>query len=90
MAEILHKAEDGLKQLETDLIEEANKFFGRGSPTNTAASAKPGNRFSSFAPRTYGNQAKWYVDGCGYFWAVSEAIAAAKKSIYILDCEFLD
>lgn len=31
------------------------------------------NRFHSFAPETNG-RAKWYVDGCTYFWAVSEAI----------------
>ena len=31
------------------------------------------HRFQSFAPPSNGN-AKWYVDGCSYFWAVSEAI----------------
>lgn len=31
------------------------------------------NRFHSFAPESSGN-AKWYVDGCSYFWAASEAI----------------
>lgn len=31
------------------------------------------NRFHSFAPATRGD-VKWYVDGCSYFWAVSEAI----------------
>lgn len=31
------------------------------------------NRFHSFAPESSGN-VKWYVDGCTYFWAVSEAI----------------
>ncbi|KAK1965694.1 phospholipase D/nuclease [Colletotrichum sublineola] len=42
------------------------------------------NRFQSFAPQSTGN-AKWYVDGCSYFWAVSEAIEQARESIYILD-----
>ncbi|KAK2059220.1 phospholipase D/nuclease [Colletotrichum caudatum] len=42
------------------------------------------NRFQSFAPESTGN-AKWYVDGCSYFWAVSEAIEQARESIYILD-----
>ncbi|TDZ40589.1 Phospholipase D1 [Colletotrichum spinosum] len=42
------------------------------------------NRYQSFAPQTTGN-AKWYVDGCSYFWAVSEAIEQARESIYILD-----
>lgn len=31
------------------------------------------NRHCSFAPRTRGN-AKWYVDGATYFWAISMAI----------------
>jgi len=31
------------------------------------------NRFCSFVPPTTGN-AKWYVDGASYFWAVSMAI----------------
>lgn len=31
------------------------------------------NRYHSFAPESSGD-AKWYVDGCSYFWAVSEAI----------------
>ncbi|KAL0933156.1 phospholipase d active site motif protein [Colletotrichum truncatum] len=42
------------------------------------------NRYQSFAPQTTGH-AKWYVDGCSYFWAVSEAIEQARESIYILD-----
>jgi phospholipase D1/2 len=44
------------------------------------------NRFHSFAPvRSNGNEAKWYVDGCGYMWAVSVAIEQAQESIWILD-----
>jgi hypothetical protein len=31
------------------------------------------NRFHSFAPESSGN-IKWFVDGCSYFWAVSEAL----------------
>jgi phospholipase D1/2 len=31
------------------------------------------NRYQSFAPESSGN-AKWYVDGASYFWAVSQAI----------------
>ncbi|CZT11707.1 related to phospholipase D [Rhynchosporium graminicola] len=44
-----------------------------------------GNRFDSFAPPRAGNEAKWYVDGCGYMWAVSVAIEEARESIWILD-----
>lgn len=43
------------------------------------------SRFESFAPERPGNDAKWYVDGCGYFWAVSQALEGAKESIWILD-----
>lgn len=43
------------------------------------------HRFYSFAPQRDGNEAKWFVDGCGYFWAVSVALEQAKESIWILD-----
>jgi phospholipase D1/2 len=43
------------------------------------------NRFHSFAPPRRGNDAKWFVDGCGYFWAVSVALEEARESIWILD-----
>lgn len=46
------------------------------------------NRFGSFAPQRRHNDVKWYVDGCGYMWAVSEALEHAKESIWILDCEY--
>ena len=45
------------------------------------------HRYGSFASPRAGNNAKWYVDGCGYFWAVSEALEQATQSIWILDCE---
>ncbi|KAF2817639.1 phospholipase D/nuclease [Mytilinidion resinicola] len=44
------------------------------------------HRFLSFAPqRAIGNDIKWYVDACGYMWAVSIALERAKESIWILD-----
>jgi phospholipase D1/2 len=43
------------------------------------------NRFHSFAPPRIQNGAKWYIDGCSYFWALSEAIESAKDSIWIMD-----
>ena len=46
------------------------------------------NRYYSFAPQRGGNDIKWYVDACGYMWAVSVAIEQARESIWILDCEF--
>lgn len=51
------------------------------------AQATTQNRFGSFAHQEYGNDAKWYVDGCGYMWAVSMAIEQARESIWILDCK---
>ncbi|KAJ9495281.1 hypothetical protein H2202_009309 [Exophiala xenobiotica] len=51
------------------------------SPSQTTVK----NRFDSFASEKPGNDVKWYVDGCGYFWAVSQALEAAKHSIWILD-----
>ncbi|KAF1986802.1 phospholipase D/nuclease [Aulographum hederae CBS 113979] len=43
------------------------------------------HRFQSFAPRRSGNDVKWYVDGCGYMWAVSVALEQARETIWILD-----
>lgn len=55
--------------------------------TGVGAMATPQNRYGSFAIQRYGNAAKWYVDGCGYMWAVSIAIEQARESIWILDCK---
>ncbi|POR39491.1 Phospholipase D1 [Tolypocladium paradoxum] len=41
------------------------------------------NRFHSFAAPSTGN-VKWYVNGCSYFWAVSDALEQARESIFIL------
>lgn len=43
------------------------------------------HRYDSFAAQRTGNDAKWYVDGCGYMWAVSRALEQATESIWILD-----
>lgn len=50
--------------------------------------AETQHRFQSFAPQREGNDAKWYVDGCAYMWAVSVALENAQESIWILDCTF--
>ena len=44
------------------------------------------HRYGSFAAQRNGNDGKWYVDGCGYMWAVSRALEQARESIWILDC----
>ncbi|KAL8767625.1 MAG: hypothetical protein Q9194_005928 [Teloschistes cf. exilis] len=43
------------------------------------------NRYGSFATQRSGNDIKWFVDGCGYMWAVSRALEQARESIWILD-----
>lgn len=45
------------------------------------------HRYGSFAAQRTGSDAKWYVDGCGYMWAVSRALERATESIWILDCK---
>ena len=44
------------------------------------------HRYGSFAAQRNGNDAKWYVDGCAYMWAVSRALEQARETIWILDC----
>ncbi|KAL8871827.1 MAG: hypothetical protein Q9174_002423 [Haloplaca sp. 1 TL-2023] len=70
------------------------RIAGRGnssSHTHTDPSCNQGihnasqNRFSSFAAQRNGNDVKWYVDGCGYMWAVSRALEQARESIWIMD-----
>lgn len=55
-----------------------------GTATSQNASQ---HRYGSFAGTKLGNDAKWYVDGCGYMWAVSRALEQAQESIWILDCK---
>jgi hypothetical protein len=43
------------------------------------------HRFDSYGPIREDVKVKWYVDGKDYFFAVSEAILAAKSEIYIED-----
>ncbi|KAL4733609.1 hypothetical protein BDV11DRAFT_213620 [Aspergillus similis] len=45
---------------------------------------KIANRYSSFAGVSQGNHVKFHVAGCAYFWAVSEALLKAKRSIWIM------
>lgn len=56
-----------------------------GSACHSLHSSHAGNRYHSFAPIRSGNDAKWFVDGCGYMWAVSVALEEATESIWILD-----
>lgn len=86
-----------VSDLTSNITHEIENITGQNSEEQTAdsntdqkASVLPlhvqNNRFNSFAPiRHTGNDAKWYVDGCGYMWAVSVAIEEARESIWILD-----
>ncbi|KAF1962061.1 phospholipase D/nuclease [Byssothecium circinans] len=64
---------------------------GYGQQGGQAPQPQPGqefhsqHRFASFAPERQGNDIKWYVDGCGYMYAVSLALERARESIWILD-----
>jgi phospholipase D1/2 len=59
------------------------------SQTVPPAFGNPGqqgrNPYESFASQKGGNDVKWYVDGCNYFWAVSLALESARETIWILD-----
>ncbi|TQS31597.1 hypothetical protein Golomagni_08115 [Golovinomyces magnicellulatus] len=82
MAEVFRKVEGGIGAV-FDNQPHSHTHPGRSCdhlhpPENVA------NRFQSFAPQSKG-RIKWFVDGCSYFWAVSEAIQNAKRSIHILD-----
>jgi phospholipase D1/2 len=50
------------------------KFEPETTPVDTS------HRFQSFSSQTSGN-AKWYVDGASYFWAVSMALEGNLNAI---------
>lgn len=85
----LHTFTSGIKQeinKISDAIEaEKHSHTNLGEKCHRLHIHHQDNRFHSFAPPRTGNDAKWFVDGCGYFWAVSVAIEEARKSIWILD-----
>lgn len=58
----------------------------QGQGQYSSASTTSQHRYGSFADQRGGSDVKWYVDGCGYMWAVSVAIERARESIWILDC----
>ena len=58
-----------------------------GASNDSSHQVSGQHRFDSFAGPQDGNDVKWYVDGCGYFWAVSMALQEARQSIWILDCK---
>jgi phospholipase D1/2 len=91
----VHSAVHDIGSTIKDQVSGTNKPHGQAPQYGygtTGAQGPPGqqaqstNRFASFAPERSGNDIKWYVDACGYMWAVSRAIEQARESIWILDC----
>ena len=82
---VSNKASSGLDSL----LSTFHGFASGLKKSSHVSSHLPGSlakhRFDSFARPQEGNDVKWYVDGCGYFWAVSVALEQAKESIWILD-----
>ncbi|MCJ1281593.1 hypothetical protein MMC26_000913 [Xylographa opegraphella] len=82
-----------VQQTAHELGSELANVFSRGedhSHIHVGANCADGmhksiHRFDSFAGERDSNDVKWYVDGCGYMWAVSIALEQAKESIWILD-----
>ncbi|KAE8366512.1 hypothetical protein BDV27DRAFT_91053 [Aspergillus caelatus] len=66
------------QRIGTALDPEAYAEYGQVKPQTQ-------HRFGSFSPDRQGNDVKWYVDGCSYFYAVSKALESARESIWILD-----
>ncbi|TVY43123.1 Phospholipase [Lachnellula occidentalis] len=75
----------GFEDISNVFEDEKHSHTHLGEQCHTLHHHARNNRFHSFAPPRTGNDAKWFVDGCGYMWAVSVAIEEARESIWILD-----
>lgn len=53
--------------------EEKHSHTSEGEACHDLHTEHKENRFHSFAPQTSGH-VKWHIDGCAYFWALSEAL----------------
>lgn len=88
---IFNKLHDAVQDIGSEL---GKRIDGKNQHSHTHAGAQcddgmhtnNSHRYGSFADQRYGNDAKWYVDACGYMWAVSRALEQARESIWILDC----
>jgi phospholipase D1/2 len=96
MSHLFGKIQDSVEQLSSEFKTRLSGFadgekHSHAHPSGDCSglfhSAHAGNRFVSFAPPRDGNESKWYVDACGYMWAVSVALEQARETIWILDCE---
>ena len=97
LSSFFNKVNDTVHSFGSDVAQRVNQATSqtvKHSHTHWGAQCEDGvhdsseHRYRSFAPERVGNEAKWYVDGCGYMWAVSQALECASKSIWILDCPF--
>ena len=77
--------ESGYEEVEDAVEAEVHSHTHLGQQCHRFHLHERDNRFHSFAPPRTANDVKWFVDGCGYFWAVSVAIEEARESIWILD-----
>ncbi|EXJ81268.1 hypothetical protein A1O3_07558 [Capronia epimyces CBS 606.96] len=96
MTSLFNKAAAAAKNVQNSVssnaaIDNVTSKFGLASVTSTVTSIVSGtqdeslkHRYSSSHPISEGNSVKFHVDGCAYFWAVSEALEKAKESIWIL------
>lgn len=76
--DIFRKVEQGIEGLFGG-SEEKHSHTHEGEVCHDFHAEHRDNRFQSFAPQTSGH-AKWHVDGCAYFWALSEALEGQKPS----------
>lgn len=90
---IFDKLHDAVHDIGTELNQRIASRGDKHSHTHAGTQCDDGmhsnthNRYGSFATQRTGNDIKWFVDGCGYMWAVSRALEQATHSIWILDCE---
>ena len=72
-----------LNKFESTVKTELERFSGKEQSQRQGQGEQ--HRFESFVGPRESNDVKWYVDGCGYFYAVSIALQEAKESVWILD-----
>ena len=65
-------------------VQELRNEFSSEKP-HVQGQRRAQHRFNSFVGPSQGNDVKWYVDGAGYFYAVSLALEEARQSLMILD-----
>ncbi|KAI9695732.1 MAG: hypothetical protein M1836_006098 [Candelina mexicana] len=91
MSSLFDKFHDVLHGIGSEINQTISGQGPTHSHTHAGADCEDGahdhgsHSFGSFAAERYGNDVKWFVDGCSYMWAVSRALEQATESIWILD-----